>query len=73
MKTPNSLEYRSGNILGSPLTTAHSGPELCTKVPSPVQARKLAGLIVSPAIRIVIPDHSYGAGGTPTGLRFDPR
>jgi hypothetical protein len=70
----NTNKYRTDNILETPIRTAHSGPELCTSVPAPKAARKLASTVILGNISIVRKHQSYGgASGLPTGLRFDLR
>jgi len=65
-------QYQSENILNSPATTAHSGPEVCDDFPKSIQADTLAREVVLGGVSLVTlerPSFTSG-GGTVKGLRF---
>ncbi len=66
--------YTTGNIMGSRPSPVHSGPELCSSVPEPKPATKLAQEVMMGRLELVQSHTSLsGGGGIQYGLRLDPK
>ena len=67
--------YQAENILQSPASPAHSGPEICNEVPKSKQADRLAREVVLDRVMLVTEERPMVAAGSGfvKGLRYSLR
>jgi hypothetical protein len=65
--------YTAENILQSPSSTSHSGPELCYEIPESVHADRLAREVVLDRVTLVTIERPswISGGGSVKGLKLN--